>query len=108
MINNLDNKWCVAAFTIRNQDSDPFKIEVSGRNRWALEALWQAHSYGCSPIEVPAPRWSSYVFQLRGLGVDIATIMEAHGEPFSGNHARYVLRSTVLSRHIYGLQSVPW
>jgi hypothetical protein len=36
-----------------------------------------------------------YVHKLRQLGIVIETIREAHGGPFSGQHARYVLRSLV-------------
>jgi hypothetical protein len=35
------------------------------------------------------------VFKLRRRGIDIAAIAEAHGGPYAGTHARYVLRSRV-------------
>ncbi len=71
---------------------DPFRIVVSGRDRWALEELRKAGAKGCTPIDNPAPRWSAYVFNLRELGVPVETIHEPHGGEFSGTHARYVLR----------------
>lgn len=74
---------------------DPFRIVVSGRDRWALEELRKAGAKGCTPIDNPAPRWSAYVFNLRELGVPVETIHEPHGGEFSGTHARYVLRGQV-------------
>jgi hypothetical protein len=74
---------------------DPFQIVVSGRDRWALEELRKAGAKGCTPIKNPALRWSAYVFNLRGHGVEIETITEAHEGDFPGHHARYVLRAGV-------------
>ncbi len=74
---------------------DPFRIVVSGRDRWALEELRKAGAKGCTPIDNPAPRWSAYVFNLREIGVEIETITEAHEGDFPGHHGRYVLRSGV-------------
>jgi len=68
---------------------------VVGRDAWALRQLITAGSKGCTPISEPAPRWSHYVWKLRRAGIDVATITETHGGPFSGYHARYVLRSRV-------------
>lgn len=73
----------------------PFRIVVSGRDRWALEELRKAGAKGCTPIDNPAPRWSAYVFNLRELGVEIETITEPHEGDFPGHHGRYVLRSGV-------------
>ncbi|MGO6740466.1 hypothetical protein ACC732_28520 [Rhizobium ruizarguesonis] len=70
-------------------------IKVVGREAWALQNLVKAGSVGCTPIDHPGPRWSSYVLDLRGMGFVIETIHEAHGGPFAGTHARYVLRSQV-------------
>lgn len=70
-------------------------ITVIGRDAWALRNLVDAGSVGCTPIDHPGPRWSHYVFKLRGFGFVIETINEAHGGPFAGTHARYVLRSHV-------------
>ena len=91
----IQNNWGPRPFTVQNPDSGPFGIVIKGRDLWALDALMKAGDAGCTPITNPAPRWSAYVFNLRALGVVIDTVTEPHDGPFSGNHARYVLRSTV-------------
>lgn len=91
----VSKSWGVALFTILYDCADPRGIEVSGRDRWALEALINAGDKGCTPIDTPGPRWSSYVYNLRGLGIPIETMSEPHGGSFKGTHARYVLRATV-------------
>lgn len=70
-------------------------IKVVGREAWALQNLAHAGVAGCTPIDHPGPRWSSYVLDLRGMGFVIETIHEAHGGQFAGTHARYVLRSEI-------------
>ncbi|GMB82860.1 hypothetical protein NN6n1_36430 [Shinella zoogloeoides] len=70
-------------------------MTVIGRDAWALRNLINAGAAGCTPIEHPGPRWSHYVFKLRGFGFLIETVNENHGGPFAGTHARYVLRSEV-------------
>ncbi len=76
-------------------------IRPVGRVAWALLELAAAGQHGCTPIDNPGPRWSGYVHKLRhdhGLAIEglaIETVHETHGGPFSGNHARYVLRSRV-------------
>lgn len=70
-------------------------IFAKGRDEWALQQLMQMGELGCTPIHNPAPRWSSYVHNLRRLGVDIETLHESHGGPYPGHHARYILRSWV-------------
>lgn len=87
--------WGQAPYNISNDDSETVTIHVSGRDQWALDCLMAAGAKGCTPIDTPGPRWSAYVFNLRALGVDIETVHEAHEGPFSGTHARYVLRSCV-------------
>lgn len=87
--------WGAALFTINDETEGPRYIVVSGRDRWALEALIAAGERGCTPIDTPGPRWSSYVFNLRAAGVAIDTITEPHDGPFAGTHARYVLRASV-------------
>lgn len=88
--------WPARAFTIRNVGDAPCEIVTKGRDRWALEALIAAGPKGCTPYRNPAaPRWAAYVHNLRGLGVAIYTITEAHGGPFAGHHARYVLACNV-------------
>jgi hypothetical protein len=71
-------------------------VSVCGREAWALTELSAAGERGCTPIDHPGPRWSAYVYDLRKLGIVIETIRERHGGPFSGEHARYVLRSRVV------------
>ena len=66
-----------------------------GRDAWCLLRLIEAGERGCTPIDQPAPRWSGYVHKLRKAGVLVETIHEGHKGDFPGNHARYVLRSTV-------------
>ena len=87
--------WGKAPFKIDRQTGGLTYIEVSGRERWALEALIAAGLKGCTPIDTPGPRWSGYVHNLRKLGVPIETITEPHSGPFAGTHARYVLKACV-------------
>jgi hypothetical protein len=68
---------------------------VIGRDAWALRNLIAAGKRGCTPIDHPGPRWSHYVWKLRGMGFVIETVHEDHGGPFAGTHARYVLHSVV-------------
>lgn len=89
------SRWELAAFTIQNENEALFTVQVSGRDRWALECLLGAGNKGCTPIDHPGPRWSGYVFNLRELGISIETMTEAHAGPFKGTHARYVLQSVV-------------
>lgn len=72
--------------------------EAAGRDAWALMELHRAGGRGVTPIDVPGPRWSAYVFNLRHMGLVIETVHESHGGPFAGSHARYVLRSHVIIR----------
>ena len=88
-------KWDAAQFKFTDSDGNPKCITVSGRDRWALQCLIAAGKVGCTPINIPGPRWSGYVHNLRSLGVPIETVTEAHGGPFAGTHARYVLMSSV-------------
>ncbi len=84
-----------ATFTAKSQGGNTATFTATGRVHWALTRLIEAGPKGCTPITQPAPRWSHYVFVLRGLGVDIETIREPHEGSFPGTHGRYVLRSTV-------------
>lgn len=70
-------------------------ITVTGRDKWALERLCEAGERGVTPRTHPAPRWSAYVHQLRGMGVEIETVREPHEGDSPGWHGRYVLRSAV-------------
>lgn len=84
-----------ATITRPDPGSTPFTVTITGRTAWALLSLMRAGTKGCTPIDRPAPRWSDYVFRLRNVGVDVETINENHGGPYSGQHARYVLRDMV-------------
>jgi hypothetical protein len=88
--------WGRARFLVHRADGSTIEIKPSGRERWALEALIAAGDKGCTPIDTPAARWAAYVHDLRGMGAPIETLKEAHGGPFAGRHARYVLRGEVL------------
>ncbi|MCC0035340.1 MAG: hypothetical protein H6887_08785 [Hoeflea sp.] len=68
---------------------------AKGRDAWALLELEREGERGCTPITTPGPRWSAYVFNLRGMGLIIETIHESHEGPFPGTHARYVLHSPI-------------
>ena len=70
-------------------------VAVLGREAWALRELMKAGEAGATPISNPAPRWSHYVWLLRGHGFRVETVDEPHGGPFSGTHARYILRDQV-------------
>lgn len=74
---------------------DGQSMTITGRDAWALHQLYLAGKVGCTPIDTPGPRWSHYVYKLRGMGIDIETITEAHAGQFAGHHARYVLRSSI-------------
>lgn len=76
--------------------------EVIGRDAWALKNLMEAGKQGCTPIDHPGPRWSHYVYKLRGMGFIIETVHEDHDGPFAGTHARYVLHSVVTIRQEMG------
>lgn len=78
-----------------DDSAPPRHLALSGREAWALLNLVEAGEAGCTPISSPAPRWSHYVWLLRGDGFAIETIHEEHGGPFSGTHARYVLHDHV-------------
>ena len=82
-------------YKFKIEGDKPKTITLIGRQGWAMDQLVQAGATGCTPITQPAPRWSAYVHQLRKRGFCIDTITETHGGPFSGYHARYVLRSRV-------------
>jgi hypothetical protein len=94
--NTPKRKANLVAFTIHPEAGDPFLITVNGRIRWALERLLGAGTNGCTPLLEPAPRWSHYIHQLRGMGVEIETIHEPHGGSYPGHHGRYVLRCQVV------------
>jgi hypothetical protein len=82
-------------YQVTPEGGEPFTIEATGREAWALDRLLTAGPKGCTPIDQPAPRWSAYVHKLRKRGVPIDTLHEPHGGEFSGTHGRYVLRADV-------------
>ena len=73
----------------------PRMINLNGRLGWTVTQLAKAGPRGLTAYECPAPRWSSYVHDLRNLGIPIKTEMEPHQGPYSGRHARYRLSSSV-------------
>jgi hypothetical protein len=72
------------------------RVRLSGRALWALKMLDKAGPTGVDPMEVPAPRWSGYVWQFRQRGIDVGTVPVPHGGEFEGWHGKYVLNSQVL------------
>lgn len=83
-----------AVAVIRDRDRTE-RIILTGRQLWALQQLLAAGPEGCTPLHNPAPRWSSYIARLRGKGVPIDTVREAHGGAYPGRHGRYVLAGDV-------------
>lgn len=77
------------------QDDAGRRWTFTGRDGWALRELIRAGERGVTPLDTPGPRWSAYVFKLRRAGLEIETVHEAHGAPFPGHHARYVLKTPV-------------
>ncbi|MHC4053398.1 winged helix domain-containing protein [Bradyrhizobium sp. 25ACV] len=92
----------MTVLTLKAQIDAGNAVVVAGRAAWALLELLAAGHTGCTYFDNPAPRWSSYIHKLRKLGVIIDTLQEAHGGPFAGFHARYVLRSSVTVLEIIG------
>lgn len=92
---SLPRQRPATAYIVTPSAGEPFRVQIGGRDKWALDRLRAAGGKGCTPISEPAPRWSAYVFNLRALGVEIETITEPHGGDYPGHHARYVLCSTV-------------
>ena len=85
----------IISYIVTEPDGTEREVRFKGRDAWALGELGElilAEPRGCTPIDHPGPRWSGYVHKLRRAGLDIATITEAHGGPYRGHHARYVLR----------------
>ncbi len=86
------SKRLAVTFTL---DDRPDDLTAIGRDGWALCELVKAGDAGLTTLQNPAPRWSHYIWKLRGLGVNIETVDESHGGPFAGTHARYKLKSRV-------------
>lgn len=71
------------------------EIELLGRGAWTMRQLIAAWPRGVTSIDDPAPRWSHYVWILRGYGLDIH---HRFSGAFLGNRGCYVLRSAVSVR----------
>lgn len=87
--------WAKTHYELKTETGELIQVVVSGRQKWALDELILAGAKGCTPIDNPAPRWSAYKHDLTEKGVPIVTVSEAHGGPFAGHHARYILKATV-------------
>lgn len=84
----------IISLTIRIGDDGPL-VKVRGRDAWALAELLKAGATVLTAVERPAPRWSHYIFNNRRAGINIETVHEGHAGPYSGTHARYILRTPV-------------
>ena len=69
--------------------------DFTGRPAWAADGLLKNGDKGLRTIDYPATQLPFYIFQFRKAGIIIKTIMEKHGGPFAGRHARYVLESNL-------------
>ncbi len=72
------------------------QMSFKGRSAWALKQLIDAGEKGCTPITRPAPRWSSYIHDLRNAGVDVETIWQVHKGAYAGAHGRYILKTPMI------------
>lgn len=72
-------------------EPDGKPVVVRGRDAQTLRRLIDAGAAGISSLTVQAPRLSAYIFKLRKAGFSIETRRIAHGGPFPGNHAQYLL-----------------
>jgi hypothetical protein len=84
----------VRAIKVQRYDNGE-TLSFVGRAAWALAKLATAGRNGCTPIDHPGPRWSHYTWLLRKAGLDVETIHEGHGGPYTGHHARYVLKTAL-------------
>lgn len=91
---NANKKFAITVRTAAKGEKRGEVLSFVGREAWALRELIRAGDAGCTPIDNPAPRWSHYIWLLRET-FDIETVVEDHGGPFAGHHARYVLRDDV-------------
>ena len=62
-------------YQVTPTEGEPFEINVTGRDRWALDQLRLAGEAGCTRMHNPAPRWSAYIFNLREMGVDAEVLI---------------------------------
>jgi hypothetical protein len=56
-------------------------LTIFGREAWAVRHLIDAGDKGVTTIDTPGPRWSSYVFDLKAMGLDIETRNEKQEAP---------------------------
>lgn len=80
---------------LRVQLPDGKQQTFAGREAWALRHLVNAGRAGVTTLSQPAPRWSHYIYKLRGAGLVIATDYEQHSGEFPGNHGRYRLETVL-------------
>lgn len=94
-----NSNWGRGVFLVRDDTPETILIILYGRDRWALECLIVAGDRGCTPIELPAPRWSTFIRHLRASGLKIDRLVEAQMNGNRGRRVRYVLRSHVARLH---------
>lgn len=88
-------QWAPKICAIHNPNEKPFFIRIGGRELWALTKLAEAGATGCTAAQSGAARLAAYIWRLRQRDVLIETMREPNRGEFSGNHARYILHSTV-------------
>lgn len=89
--------------TIGGEQSRTFTL--SGRIGQTIYHLWQAGPAGITAFETPALRLAAYVHSLREMGFAIETQMEPHEGKYAGNHAKYILRTSIVVTQSDGVQA---
>lgn len=77
-----------------------------GREAWTLLHLINVGSAGVTTLDQPAPRWSHYIYKLRGAGLVISTDYEKHKGDYPGTHGRYRLETHVSILECDGLENL--
>lgn len=89
----------LTSFELTTPDGETRRFSTCGRFAMTLRALIAAGPAGVTSLSLAqswAIRTSHYIYRLRrDHGLLIETQMEEHGGPYSGNHARYILRDRV-------------
>lgn len=93
---NSNPRWGKTKYLVRDPSGWEQTISVSGRQRWALEALIAAGATGCTSLSGQAHRFAAHVCRLRDKGVLIETARERHSGDFPGVHGRYFLQASVM------------